>query len=138
MCYSIDDFYHGVSKTINVHLQKVMGQLGYVEQAGHGVPVILKSYGKEAFKIREGNIVVTLRFGFPLQNEGNRYSALNDSQAKVLRAIAMDPAITTKEISKVVHLSTSRVSLLLKELKQLNKITRVGARKNGHWVVNYK
>ena len=81
---------------------------------------------------------VTLRFGFPLQNEGNRYSALNDSQAKVLRAIAMDPAITTKEISKVVHLSTSRVSLLLKELKQLNKITRVGARKNGHWVVNYK
>ena len=46
-----------------------------------------------------------------------------------------DLGITTKEISKVVSLGTSRVAVILKELKDLGIIKRYGARKNGYWKV---
>ena len=44
-------------------------------------------------------------------------------------------SITTEEISKVVGLGTSRVAVILKELKELGIIERDGARKNGYWKV---
>ncbi len=35
----------------------------------------------------------------------------------------------------VVGLRQSRIATILKELKQLSKIKRVGTNKNGHWEV---
>ena len=133
--YSLDEFYEGVSNPINRQLQKVLGQLGIVEQTGHGVPEIVKRYGKEAFDITDNHIVVTLRFPFELNNEGTIFSSLSKSQAKVLKAIMSDLSITTEEISKVVGLGTSRVAVILKELKELGILERDGSRKNGYWKV---
>ena len=134
--YSIEDFYKGISNPINKHLQKILGQLDIVEQTGHGVLEIIKNYGKEAFDITQNHIIVTLKFPFLLNNEGNIFSTLNQSQAKVLKALITNPEITKEEIAKVVNLSVPRISIILKELKELGKITRSGARKNGYWVVN--
>ena len=133
--YSLDEFYEGVSNPINRQLQKVLGQLGIVEQTGHGVPEIVKHYGKGAFDITDNHIVVTLKFPFELKNEGTIFSSLSDSQTKVLKAIMSNLSITTEEISKVVGLGTSRVAVILKEFKELGIIERNGARKNGYWKV---
>ena len=131
--YSLDDFYSGISNPINKQLQKIMGQLGLVEQTGHGVPEIIKHYGKEAFNVSDNHIIVTLKFPFSIRIGENDYSSLNSSQIKVLNAIKNNPSITTKELVKVVGLQTSRIATLLKELKELGKIERVGSNKNGYW-----
>ena len=115
--YSLDDFYSGISNPINKQLQKIMGQLGLVEQTGHGVPEIIKHYGKEAFNVSDNHIVVTLKFPFNIRTGENDYSSLNPSQIKVLNAIKNNPSITTKELVKVVGLQSSRIATLLKELK---------------------
>ena len=131
--YSLDDFYSGISNPINKQLQKIMGQLGLVEQTGHGVPEIIKHYGKEAFNVSDNHIIITLKFPFNIRIGENDYSSLNSSQIKVLNAIKNNPSITTKELVKVVGLQTSRIATLLKELKELGKIERVGSNKNGYW-----
>lgn len=133
--YSEEDFYKGISNPINKQLQKIMGQLGIVEQTGHGVPEIVKNYGKEAFEISDNYIKVTLRFPFELENIKNNFLNLTFSQTKVLKAIIDKPSITLKELSLVTDFSTSRISEIIKELKVLNKIKRIGANKNGYWEV---
>ena len=133
--YSEEDFYQGISNPINKQLQKIMGQLGLVEQTGHGVPEILKHYGKEAFNISDNHIIVTLKFPFNAKIGESDYSSLNPSQIKVLNAIKNQPSITTKGLVKVVGLQTSRIATLLKELKELGKIERFGSNKTGYWKV---
>lgn len=112
-----------------------MGQLGIVEQTGHGVPEIVKKYGREAFSITENHIVVTLKFPFELANKQSNYDDLTLSQKKVLMALSNQPTITTTELSKVTGLSVSRINSLIKELKSLNRISRVGSNKSGYWKV---
>lgn len=134
--YSEDDFYRGISNPINKQLQKIMGQLGLVEQTGHGVPEIVKHYGREAFEITDNHIIVTLKFPFEIRTGENDFSGLNPSQETVLKAIINTPSITIAELVNVVGLQSSRISTIIKELKQLGKITRVGSNKNGYWKIN--
>ena len=133
--YSIEDFYIGISHPINKQLQKIMGQLGIVEQTGHGVPEIVKHYGREAFNITDNHIIVTLKFPFELSQKSIDYQTLNPSQKKVLIAISNQPTITTNELTKVVGLGISRINVLIKELKNLGKIKRIGSNKNGYWEI---
>lgn len=133
--YSIDDFFNGVSHPVNQHLQKIMGQLGLVEQTGHGVPKIVSVYGKEAFSISDNYIIVTLRFPYEIEYKQDRKSNLSKSQAKVLTAISNDPLIKTSGINKVTNLSESRVNVIIKQLKEMNMISRVGSKKTGYWEV---
>lgn len=131
--YSIDEFYSGVSHPINRGLQKIMAQLGLVEQTGHGVLEIIKHYGREAFNISENFLNVTLKFPYLLTRGQTSFAGLNPSQEKVLKAIINKPSITTNELCKVTNLGTSRISELIKELKVLNRIKRIGSKKTGFW-----
>lgn len=133
--YSLDDFYRGISNTLNKRLSKIMVQLGYIEQTGHGVPEIIKHYGKDAFEIKNNFIIVTLKFPFMISKTSNDFSSLSTSQIKVFKAIINKPTITTNDLAKATNLSTSSINNILKELKELNKIKRVGARKNGYWEI---
>lgn len=130
----LDSFYKGVSYPINLQLQRIMGQLGYVEQTGHGVITILKAYGKEAFNITENNVVVTLRFSFPISSREASKDLLTPSQKKVYETIKNDPLIKTDEISKVTKLSIPSINKIIAVLKQLKKIERIGSNKSGYWL----
>lgn len=57
---SLDEFYEGKSKPVNLELQQIMVQLDYIEQTGHGVPLIISKYGREVFDITENFITVTI------------------------------------------------------------------------------
>ena len=133
--YPLDDFYAGISHPVNRQLQKIMGQLGYVEQTGHGVPEIIKHYGPEAFDITENHIVVTLRFPYELHESNNELSSLTKSQQKVLMAIKTDPNILTSQLTQVTDLKISRINQIIRELKDLEKIERVGSNKSGYWKI---
>lgn len=133
--YTLEEFYAGVSKPVNAKLQKIMGQLDLIEQTGFGVPEIIKHYGKEAFKISDNFIIVTLRFPFELTNISNIFSDLTISQKTVLKAISDHPTAKSDELIAVTGLKRSRLTEVIKELKELNRIERVGSNRLGYWKV---
>jgi len=133
--FTEQQFFEGISHPINRHLQKIMGQLGYVEQTGHGVLTIIRKYGRNAFKITDNNVIVTLKFPFEISSKNLKFTGLNDSEKRVLTAINNKPSITKAELSKVVNLTISSISNIIKNLKQLNYIERIGSNKIGYWKI---
>ena len=57
------------------------------------------------------------------------------SKEKILQAIANNPYITTAELSNIIGLSVSGIEKNLRQLKEQDKIKRIGADKGGHWEV---
>jgi len=134
--YSEDDFYSGVSRPINNGLFKIMGQLNMIEQTGHGNLVIVDKYGKEAFSISNSHITVTIPFAFTPSMKQVDVNGLSPTQMKVLRAIKENPTFTMKELSTFCGLGTTRVGEIMKELKGIGKLERIGGKKGGYWQVN--
>jgi ATP-dependent DNA helicase RecG len=134
--YTKDDFYSGVSRPVNNGLFKIMGQLNLIEQTGHGNLVIIDKYGKNAFNINENYITVTIPFAFTPSMKQVDVNGLSKNQAKILLVIKENPTFTLKEIATFCELGTSRVSVIIKSLKEMGKIERVGGNKGGYWKVN--
>ena len=82
---ALEEFFEGKSKPVNLELQQIMGQLDYIEQTGHGVPLIVSRYGKEVFDITEKFITVTIPLNkkdlYSRKKEGVR---LDDSDEKTI------------------------------------------------------
>lgn len=134
--FSKSEFFAGTSRPVNIGLQKVMGQLNYIEQTGHGVPKIVATYGKEAFNIGENHITVTIPFAFEPSFKQINTNNLSLSQKKVFTTIKNNPTITIAQLSTQVGLGTTRVATIIKELKDLGKIKRIGKTKGGYWEIS--
>ncbi len=61
---SKESFFAGKSMPMNRGLFTICLVLKIVEQSGHGVPIIVDKYGKEAYDFSSDSIVVTLKFPF--------------------------------------------------------------------------
>ncbi len=133
--YSQEEFFAGVSRPVNVQLQKIMGQLGMVEQTGHGVPTIVAKYGREAFELGDNHITVTIPFAFPVISNKVEGNGLSLSEQKVFEFIAQHPLAKIKEIALVLGLGESRITQIIKSLKLLGKLERAGSKKSGYWKV---
>ncbi len=134
--FTINDFYAGISRPVNIGLQKIMGQLGIIEQTGHGVPKIVKAYGTKAFNIGDNHIIVTIPFAFEPSFKEISIDSLTPSQKSVFEAIKNNPTATIPDLSEMVNLGTSRISTIIKELKGKGKIDRIGKTKGGYWKIN--
>ena len=139
--YSLEDFYAGRSRPVNLELQQIMVQLDYIEQTGHGVPLIVSKYGRNVFDITENFITVTI----PLANkevaesielDGNdkKYD-LTATQQQILDIISADSTITIAELANQLQISTTAVSNAIKILKKKQLIDRKGSKKGGYWLI---
>jgi predicted HTH transcriptional regulator len=133
--FSQEEFFAGISRPINLPLQKIMGQLGMVEQTGHGVPKIVGVYGREAFELAENHITVKLPFAFEPTMAQKSFDGLPKSAAAVLGVVREHPLYTMEEIAAEVGLGRSRVAQILAELKELGRLERLGGKKGGYWKV---
>lgn len=138
--YSEEDFYVGRSKPVNLELQKIMGQLNYIEQTGHGVPLIVSKYGKNVFDISENFITVTLPFAFTKNKfEDNtineKLDDLNDKQKQIINLIKENRYITVDEMVKILNFGQTTVNKNLKIFKESKIIERIGSNKNGYWKI---
>lgn len=132
--FSKEEFFNGVSHPINFSLMKIMGQLNFIEQTGHGVPLIVKKYGEKAFSFYENHIVVTLPFSFtPSFNQLK--TDLSESHNKILKILNENPSLTLKELCEVSNLGRTRVSEIINDLKEMNRIVRIGNNRNGYWKI---
>jgi ATP-dependent DNA helicase RecG len=62
-------------------------------------------------------------------------SKLAESQIKILSLIADNPAITKRELSEILKISTTAIDKNISKLKALKLIKRVGPDKGGHWEI---
>lgn len=138
--YSLEDFYAGRSRPVNLELQQIMVQLDFIEQTGHGVPLIVSRYGRKVFDVTENFITVTL----PLNVAGTVEEAgvsssgvrLTEAQERLLNIISMNSSITLRELEDRSGLKRTALSIAVKQLKELGVLEREGARKNGRWIVH--
>lgn len=135
-----EDFFRGVSKPVNTELLNIFVKLDIIDQTGHGVPLILKEYGKEAFYISDHTIIVTIPINKKLlenidtQNT-NEYFDLSPYEIKVLNCIKEDYKITTSAISSITELSESYSAKIIRNLKAKGYIERIGSKKAGYWMI---
>lgn len=131
-----EEFYKGISKPVNAKLQKIFGQLGYVEQTGHGIPLIISNYGKQAFDIMDNFINVTIPFNFEKNRGGvvaDKKDGLNEAEQFIFNLIKDNPHITIKELVASSPYSDGYVRKILSSLKEKEIIERQGGRKEGIW-----
>lgn len=137
--YSLDDFYAGRSRPVNLELQQIMVQLDFIEQTGHGVPLIVSKYGKSVFDITENFITVTLPLNIKHAESDNENTfdliRLTKTQKKILDIISEDNVVTVKELATRLNLSVTAINNAIKHLKDQGILGRIGARKSGQWCI---
>lgn len=136
---TLEEFYEGKSKPVNLELQQIMVQLDYIEQTGHGVPLIVSRYGREVFDISENFVTVTI----PLNHKRNAAGDLSKtaikemdrSDRKILELMKENSNISVSEISRLAGLGTTTVTKRIHRLKEVGIVERKGPKKTGQWIV---
>lgn len=136
---TLEEFYEGKSKPVNLELQRIMVQLDYIEQTGHGVPLIVSKYGKEVFDITENFITVTIPFnkGKAVKRDLQKKKGivLNECDKKILSWMEENSNITVNEISRQIGVGVTTVTKHIRVLREKGIIKRIGSKKNGQWKI---
>lgn len=137
----MEEFYEGRSKPVNPELQQIMVQLDYIEQTGHGVPLIVSRYGKEVFDITENFITVTIPLNKAERTESdllqNKKVLLEDSDERIVSLMKENSSIKVNEIGRQVGLGMTTITKKF-VIKRKGIIERKGSKKKGYWIVNIK
>ena len=138
---SEEGFYAGTSKPVNNRLFTIFITGDFSEQSGHGIPQIVKHYGKEAFAFRDGMVTVTLPFGYEpdyvktrLMQEATR-NALSVNQKQVLYFLKQNQRATLQEVADACEMSLGGVKKIVAKLQELDLLERKGARNASQWIV---
>lgn len=140
-----EEFFCGVSYPRNKVLMRVFLNLGIVEHTGHGVPVIVKKYGRDAFDIHKSFINVIIPFNknvlASVPTVGTDYGTdylqkdLSTAEEKVILELIKDPCATYDQLSLRTGISRRSVSRAIALLSEKKYIARVGNNKTGFWKV---
>ena len=133
---SKEEFFKGISKPVNAKLQKIFGQLGYVEQTGHGIPMIISKYGMQAFEITENFVNVIIPFSREFAEQSTEISKpMNESQAKIYNYIKGHPEATIKVMVSECGVSDGYIRKILTFLKGNGYVRHEGSNKSGSWKI---
>ena len=132
-----DDFFAGVSKPINKKLLKIFGDLDYIDQTGHGIPLIVKNYGKKAFYISEHTIIVTIPLNKKLLVDEAKTEVhdLSRAETEILELIKNNSNYRIVDFIRLTQYSESYINKILSLLKEKKYIKRIGSNKKGYWDV---
>ena len=120
---------------MNAKLQRIFGQLGYVEQTGHGIPLIISKYGMQAFEITENfvNVIIPLSRAL-IETAPKQPVTLNPSQLKVYEYLKVHPEATIQVLVSECSISKGYAQKILGFLKANDYIRRSGSNKSGKWI----
>ena len=134
---SQDEFFSGYSLPRNKVLMRVFKDLDFVEYLGSGMPRILKSYPRESF-IFTPNFI---RANFPvdpvaietMREQESSGKSSGKSSERIIQLIEEDPQITIPALADALGIGTRAVEKQIKQLKDSDRLKRVGGRKEGRW-----
>ena len=138
---SEDGFYAGTSKPVNRRLFNIFITCGFSEQSGHGIPQIVKMYGREAFSFRDDLLIVTIPFGYEPDYVKGRLmkeavqSRLTENQLAVLRYLSDHPHASLQETADACGLSLGGVKKIAGRLQEMRLLAREGAKNKPAWIV---
>ena len=132
-----EDFFKGISKPVNSELLNILTKLDIIDQTGHGIPLIVKKYGKDAFYISDNTIIVTIPINKELleknEYENNINYELSNMEIMVLELIKENTRITRDQLSKKLKVTVRHIARIMDKLKEEKYIERVGSNKTGYW-----
>lgn len=137
---SLDSFYSGLSKPVNMTLLGIFNSVGFSEQSGHGIPKIVSIYTKDAFSFEDNTIKVTIPFSFEpdyviyRKQRDNKLLRLTKNQRSVYDAIKENPEATLAMIAEENKLSDTGVKNIVSKLQELELIERIGSKRDGKWL----
>ena len=117
-----DDFFEGYSKPINRELMRIYKDLEMVEHLGSGLDRILKTYGKESFKLSR-NFMKNI---FYKSDEG-----VNEGVNTLYELIKNKPNNRSTFFAQSMNTSVKNIERWLKQLKEEDKIEFRGVPKTG-------
>ncbi len=137
---TIDEYFEGVSKPVNKRLLEIFSELDLIDKTGHGVPTIVKKYGKDIFKIRKETIQIFIPINKKLleDNVNNVDEIDNDlgqTELQILNVLKENNSYSAKEISQILNISSRQTERIISVLKNRGYIERVGSNKTGYWKV---
>ncbi len=139
-----EEFFRGISKPRNLRLMKIFSDLDIVEHTGHGVPTIIRKYGKEVFDITDNHIMVTIPFERSVLNEVIQNNVginvatnvdINKTEKDIMEIILREPRATYGVIAKKIEKTPKTVERNLSKLKEKGYVIRQGSKKSGWWKV---
>ena len=135
---SEEQFFSGVSCPRNDMLMTIFNQMNISEHTGHGIPVIVSKYGKEAFEITNNYINVTIPFNEEVMtvggNLGGNLGGNSELENFVISKILENNKISAKTISEQLGVGQRSVERAFASLKEKGVIEREGGTR-GIWVV---
>lgn len=96
---TIEDFYDGISHPRNSTLMRIFLNMGLTEHTGHGVPTIVKKYGKNAFEITDNYIKCIIPFDKKVVSLRQNNVGLNKTEKAVLEILIENPNRTADELA---------------------------------------
>ena len=136
-----EEFFRGITKPRNAALMKIFSDLDIVDHTGHGVPIIVEHYGREAFDIQDTYILITIPFNqevlAKIQTNDNQYnnSETNEIGKAILAELVLDPLVTAEHLALSLKKSKRTIQRYMKALQEKGYIERVGSKKFGRWKV---
>ena len=146
--FTEEEFLEGYSAPKNPELMRVFHDLELVEHLGTGIRRILKKYDKSIYHFFPHFIRVSIKYNqneFDYENSNKRIEKISYSdivltkvQEGIIGLIEDRPSITQEEMSNLLGVTSRTIRNHIKFLVENNYIKRVGADKNGKWIIIYK
>ncbi len=143
--FTEEEFLEGYSAPKNPELMRVFHDLELVEHLGTGIRRILKKYDKSIYNFFPHFIRVSIKYN---QNEFkyNKSSKevrkisysnmeLTNVQIGIIKLVEDSPNITQDEMAKLLGVTARTIRNHIKHLVENEYIKRIGADKNGKWIV---
>ena len=135
------EFLSGKTEPVNKELMKIFLQCGIVEHSGHGVPIVVREYGENAYTFSENMITVTIPFN-KVENATPKIGAVNGvvnlttRESAVLSELRKNPSLSKKELVELTAIPKTSLDRIIVSLKGKGIIERVGSDKTGYWKIN--
>ena len=143
------EFFNGVSNPRNSVLMRIFLKLGIVEHTGHGIPMIVEKYGKEAFDIHDSYINVIIPFNknvMVTMNQFGKNDGKNDgknlineeltaNEKRILLELINNPSVPYDQLVNDLKISRRTVSRVFVSLVEKGYIERIGTNKKGYWKI---
>jgi len=133
---TIENIKYGNSNIRNPILASFATKILPYRGLGNGIRRALKAYPQLDFvDDREANLFKVILFTGQPNAAASLGEKLDETQSAMLMVIAANPKVTIKNLAESLNLSTTAIEKNLKQLKQHQRIRRVGPAKGGHWEV---
>lgn len=143
------EFFKGVSNPRNSVLMRIFLKLGIVEHTGHGIPMIVEKYGKEAFDIHDSYINVIIPFNKNVMETMNQFGKndgkndgknlineeLSENEKRILLELINNPSVPYDQLVSDLKISRRTVSRVFVSLVEKGYIERIGTNKKGYWKI---